>query len=163
VVVAVVSGLLISRVPGSPLRAHEGVLLALGLSQTHIVWGLVVVAWLFAMLPGRDRQKYPMPEWRLPVYQLGLLLLTFAALVTLVVLVGRGLLGSPEMWISGNGSNLWSLNWFEPRVEGQLGQPWVVSVSIWFYRLLMLLWALWLASAVVQWLQRCWTALRFGT
>jgi hypothetical protein len=163
VVVAVLAGWLISQVPNSPLRAHEGVLLALGLTQTHIVWGLLVVAWLFAILPGQDRQKYPMSEWRLPVYQLGLIVLTLVALVTLVVLVARGLLGAPEMWIAGNGSNLWSLNWFEPRVEGPLGQPWVVSVSIWFYRLLMLLWALWLASAVVQWLQRCWTALRLGT
>jgi hypothetical protein len=32
----------------------------------------------------------------------------------------------------------------------------VLSVSIWFYRLLMLAWALWLATALIRWLKWGW-------
>jgi hypothetical protein len=37
-----------------------------------------------------------------------------------------------------------------------------LSISVWFYRLLMLFWALWLATALLRWLQNGWTAFSHG-
>ncbi|MFM7975252.1 MAG: hypothetical protein ACKO8U_09290, partial [Pirellula sp.] len=51
------------------------------------------------------------------------------------------------------------LNWFTPRSDRSLPQPWVLSVSIWYYRFLMLLWALWLANSLLQWLKEWWKSL----
>jgi hypothetical protein len=42
------------------------------------------------------------------------------------------------------------------RTAAQLPQPLVFSVSIWFYKLAMLLWALWLSFALLRWLPWAW-------
>ena len=49
-----------------------------------------------------------------------------------------------------------SLPWFMDRTAPQLPQPFVISVSIWFYKLAMLLWALWLSFALLRWLPWAW-------
>ena len=46
--------------------------------------------------------------------------------------------------------------WFMDRTASQLPQPFVISVSIWFYKLAMLLWALWLSFALLRWLPWAW-------
>ena len=48
------------------------------------------------------------------------------------------------------------LTWFIDRTGPELPQPFVVSVSIWFYKLAMLLWALWLSFALLRWLPWAW-------
>ena len=72
---------------------------------------------------------------------------TVTAATVLAVSVGRGLLGRPDMMIAGNGSWAESLTWFSDRLDGPLPQPWVVSVPLLAYRLVMLAWSLWLALA----------------
>ena len=37
-----------------------------------------------------------------------------------------------------------------------LPQPWLLSLSLWFYRAVMLAWALWVAQALVGWLRWGW-------
>ena len=56
-----------------------------------------------------------------------------------------------DMGIRGEG-----LTWFVDRSSAQLTQPTVISVSIWFYKLAMLLWALWLSFALLRWLPWAW-------
>ena len=50
------------------------------------------------------------------------------------------------------------MTWFHDRVEQVLPQPAVVSVSIWFYKVAMLAWALWLSFALVRWVRAAWEA-----
>jgi hypothetical protein len=38
----------------------------------------------------------------------------------------------------------------------------VISISVWFYRLLMLAWALWLAAALLRWLHWGWSQFSHG-
>ena len=76
--------------------------------------------------------------------------------------IKEGLLGNPEMFIRGNGSSRTVLRWFQPRGGSELPMPCVVSVSVWFYRLLMLAWALWLAVALIRWLKWAWTQFSDG-
>ena len=67
------------------------------------------------------------------------------------------------MFITGNGSFGNRLIWFAPQEGSELGQARVFSVSIWYYRLLMLLWGLWLANAVIRWLSAGWRQFTAGT
>jgi hypothetical protein len=66
------------------------------------------------------------------------------------------------MFIVGNESFEGNLNWFTPRSDKNLPKPWVLSVSIWYYRLLMLVWALWLANSLLHWLKEWYRSLTAG-
>jgi len=74
----------------------------------------------------------------------------------LFLAVQQGLLGLPEMHVSGNASSAYDLNWYQDRSSGQLPHAWVFSVPLFVYRLLMLAWALWLAFALLKWLRWGW-------
>jgi len=66
------------------------------------------------------------------------------------------------MFIRGNDSSRTLLRWYEARCDGVLPQPLCYSISIWWYRLMMLLWALWLAAALIRWLHRGWQQFSSG-
>jgi hypothetical protein len=160
--VAIVLGLALGRIPQSPLATHEWLLLLIGLTQVSVYAGAAVVAWLF-LLGQRGRGELGARNWFIfDLTQLVLVGFTLAALITLVVVVSRGLLGSPEMFITGNGSFANQLAWFAPQAAAELDRPWVLTISIWWYRLLMLLWALWLANALTRWLVTGWRQFTTG-
>jgi hypothetical protein len=66
------------------------------------------------------------------------------------------------MQISGNGSYAGNLQWFQDRSAALLPQPWVISIPLLVYRLMMLLWALWLAFALINWLKWGWNNYTIG-
>ncbi len=162
IVVAVLAGLALGRVPHSPLRRWEWVLLALGLTQVNVAAALVVVAWLLIFAWRGRMDVRSIGALSFDALQCLLVLLTLAALAILLVVVREGLLGDPEMFIIGNDSSPAHLQWFAPRSGPVLPQPFIVSVSVWWYRVLMLFWALWLASALVRWLNRGWQQFTHG-
>lgn len=139
----------------TPLSTVQWLLLAIGLSQIDILHGLVVVGWLFA-LAWRGQGAPALGRNAFNALQVLLAILTLAALALLFAAIKQGLLGQPDMQIAGNGSSATSLNWFQDRVATDYPTAWVISVSLWFYRGLMLLWALWLAFALLNWLRWGW-------
>ena len=144
----------------SPVTRLQWMLLALGLTQIHLAAALTVVGWFF-LVAWRGQRGSGVAAWKFNLLQVLLVGLTLAALGILVAVVREGLLGNPEMFIRGNGSSRVELCWFQPRSGTELPLPVVVSVSVWFYRLMMLAWALWLASALIRWLR--WTWMQFST
>jgi hypothetical protein len=60
------------------------------------------------------------------------------------------------MQIAGNGSSNLQLNWMQDRIGATMPQPWAVSVPLYVYRSLMLLWAMWLAWSLLTWLRWAW-------
>jgi hypothetical protein len=116
-----------------------------------------VIAWLFA-LALRQRVGDKLTPFAFNAMQLALALLTVVALSLLFSAIKQGLLGQPDMQIAGNGSLGSELHWFQDRVTDSHPQAWVLSVSLWFYRGLMLAWALWLAFALLDWLRWGWDA-----
>lgn len=151
-IAAILLGSIIGQLPNAPLKTYEWVLLLIGLTQVSVFSAGVVVAWLFIM-EYRRKQKPESWNWfTFDLMQLFLIGLTLTALVILISVVNRGLLGYPEMFITGNGSYRNRLIWFSPQSGPGLTQAWAITVSIWYYRLLMLLWGLWLANAVTRWL-----------
>jgi hypothetical protein len=152
----------LGQVPLTPLRSRHWMLLMVGLSQLP-VWGAgVVVAWLM-VLGWRGRMEPSNgSESRFNLIQVLIAGLSFAALALLFGAVAQGLLGAPDMQISGNESSGNSLRWFQDRHDGTLPQAAAISVSIWFYRGLMLLWALWLANSLLAWLRWGWEQYSHG-
>jgi hypothetical protein len=154
VIIALVSfGL--ARTGLTPLRMRHWFLLGIGLSQSPLQVGLVVVGWLLAL--GLRARLEPGTGSRVfNLTQIGLGLLTLVALAMLYSAVETGLLGLPEMQVAGNDSTAYVLNWYQDRAGRMLPQAWIVSVPILFYRFLMLAWALWLALALLRWLKWGW-------
>jgi hypothetical protein len=60
------------------------------------------------------------------------------------------------MQIHGNNSSAQLLRWFLDRSPETLPSPWVLSLPLYWYRIAMLLWALWLALALIRWLKWAW-------
>jgi hypothetical protein len=96
------------------------------------------------------------PAWQFNLIQVGLGILTMVALYALISAIEQGLLGSPEMHIAGNGSNASQLLWYQDRTDKVLPQVWVFSLPLYVYQIAMLLWALWLSLALLQWLKWGW-------
>lgn len=159
---SLLAALVLGRIEHSPLRTGEWVLLGIGLTQVTLPEALVVIAWLFLLAwRARDGFRKLGNAW----FNLAQILVVGATVVALSILVhavGAGLLGSPEMFIEGNGSTSGTLRWYLARAAEELPRPWIVSVSIWWYRLAMLLWALWLATATLRWLVGGWSAFTSG-
>jgi len=133
----------------------------LGLSQVPIPAAAVVVGWLLAM------------GWREKTLELGgsglfnfrqfvLFGWTGVAGIVVIAAIYEGLLGAPEMQVTGNGSTAYLLRWFDDRTEGPFPTAWVFSVPMLVYRGAMLAWSLWLALALLKWIKWAWGAFSAG-
>jgi len=142
----------LGKLDWTPLKARHWFLLLLGLSQVELVAGACVVGWLFA-LGWRARRAGELNDFRFNAIQVSLALLTPLALACLFYAIQQGLLGLPDMQVAGNGSSAGLLRWYQDRTGDNLPQAWLVSAPLWSYRVVMLLWALWLAHSLLEWLR----------
>ena len=145
----------LGRVALTPLRTVDWFLLSLGLTQVPIWSAALVVGWLLA-LGWRKRRGTSLGGSAFRMLQVLLAVLTIGALAMLFSSIEAGLLGLPQMQISGNHSSADHLQWFHDRTADTLPRMWAVSLPLMAYRLAMLLWALWLASALLKWLSWGW-------
>lgn len=150
--VAIVLAWLLSRVWRSELRFHHWLLLVLGFSTFSWLALGVVVVWLY-VLDWRKRRVAATP-WKFNLVQVGIAGLTMLALGCLVASIQNGLLGRPDMVVSGADSYAGYLHWFADRTVDALPVATVISLPLWAYNLMMLVWALWLAWALVGWLRK---------
>jgi hypothetical protein len=161
-VAATLAALILTRLPGSPLRLWEWLLLGLGLTQASL-WGVgLIVGWLFLLAwrgqPSFQRLKGPGYNF----FQLLIVVATPVVLIALLWIVAAGLLGDPKMFVTGWNSSPNLLNWFASPGATELPEVAFYSISLWWYRLAMLLWALWLAIAFLGWLKIGWKNLLSG-
>ncbi len=146
----------------TPLRAWHWALLFVGLSQVDVVAGGFFVGWLLALgWRGRDEGSGPPPGWY-NLRQVVLVAWTVAALVILGTSLHHGLLGAPEMQVTGNGSSSGVLRWFADRVGPGLPVVRIISVPLLVYRGAMLAWALWIVLSLLAWLRWGWGAFTRG-
>jgi hypothetical protein len=155
--VFVVLALLLGRLTRSPLATHEWLLVGLGLSTFSWSVLLLFAVWVFAFV-WRSRWTAEVAPWVFNATQIVLALLTLLALGSLLAAIPNGLLGSPDMHVTGAASHAGHLEWFHDRVAELLPRPVAISISIWFYKAAMLAWALWLSFAVVRWVRWAWDA-----
>jgi len=152
-----------------PLSALSWFLLAIGLSQTSIASAAIVVGWLM-LLGYRNKITWYDSKYFNLVQGL-IIFLTVVSFFTLVYSISQGLLGSPDMLVSGNGSSSYNLRWYQDFTTGKLPQPSLVSVPMFVYRLLMLAWSTWISFIIlrlVKWgwgcfsRERIWNKVKFG-
>ncbi len=148
--------LVLGTLPSSPLAGWEWLLLGFGLAQLHVVAVLAVAGW-FLVFAWREKKAEQGPR----LHDFFQLLLAFWTVIFLAALYGavhEGLLLKPDMQVAGNGSSDTLLKWYVDRFDGSLPGAWVLSLPLWTYRVVMLLWSLWLATRLIAWLRWGWSA-----
>ena len=153
--------LILGRIKGSPLKTRDWLLLGVGVSTTSVMIMLPIIIWIFT-LRFREFKGDALLGWKRNLTQIGLVLLTLIAISTIIGAVSVGLLGNPEMMITGNQSYGNFLNWYSDRITGAIPEPTVLSVSIWYYRALMLVWSIWIAFSLIKWLKWAWKVFSQG-
>jgi hypothetical protein len=149
----------LSRTRRTKLRFVDWLLLGIGFSTFSWTALIVVVAWLFAF-DWRSRTTLT-SDRTFNLAQFGLAALTVIALLCLISAIPQGLLGQPDMHVTGFGSSAHALQWFDDRSTDALPQASAITLPLWLYKVLMLVWALWLANALIGWLRHAfaaWTA-----
>lgn len=151
----VAAALLLGRFNVTPLRWWHWLLLGVGFSTFSWPALAVVALWLLAF-GGRATWG---AGWSRLVYnlsQIGLAMLTVVAFAAIIVGIPAGLLGSPDMHVTGYESEGRRLTWFIDQTETTTPAAAAWSLPIWTYKVLILAWALWLSFALVRWLPWVW-------
>jgi len=160
-VVIILAALALGKIRRTPLKTRHWLLLGLGLTQVHPILAIMVAGWFLAL---GQRREGDLPEGRftLNAMQIFLTAWTAAALVGLYIAIQKGLLGIPQMQVSGNGSTYFFLHWTQDRVGSTMPRPAVFSLHLMVFRFLMLAWALWLAYSMLGWLKWGWECFHEG-
>ncbi len=153
--------LILPAVIQSPLRRRHWLLLFAGICTVSFWIPLLVSLWLLAVSK-RGQLHNTLQGSYARLSQLGLILLTLSALLALFSAIPYGLLSAPDMQLVGNGSYQQQLYWYQDFSQPELPQAWVLSLPLWCYQLAMLLWSLWLATALTRWLPWVWQQLSKG-
>ncbi len=150
----VIAALLLPRLPYNPLTSRQWLLLGLGLTQIPAAVGVFVVGWFF-LIGSRPRWRLQR-RWLRNGAQLALVGYTLLFVIALTTAVYSGLVSSPDMEVEGSGSHNGYLVWYLDRSAGTFPQAWVLSLTVWVWRALMMAWALWLARSLLHWFRWAW-------
>jgi hypothetical protein len=142
--VAVVLG----RLRQLPLRTWDWLLLALGLTQISPFEAVCVVGFFLVI---QWRATSELGPWQHNWLQMVLVIWACVFSGVLFDAVHSGLLVSPDMQVTGAGSQGNTLRWYVDDSGPELPRPVLISVPIWVYRVLMLVWSLWLARKLLIW------------
>jgi hypothetical protein len=159
-VVVVAIAVVLSRVLPSPLGTAAWILLGVGLVQSSVSAAFFVIGW-FVLLALRRHYLAASP-WRFNLFQVVLLVFTVLAASALLAALRQGLLGYPDMLVTGNDSNAFNLRWYLDRMDGTTPSVEFFSIPVFAYRLMMLAWALWLAISVTKWVRWAWSCIAAG-
>ena len=139
----------------TPLRWWHWLLLGLGFSTFSWPALAVVALWLVAF-GARETWGAGLSRFFYNASQVGLGLLTLLAFAAILVGIPAGLLGNPDMHVTGFQSSGHDLNWFADQSATTTPAAAVWSLPMWTYKALILAWALWLSFALVRWLPWVW-------
>ena len=160
VLVLLLAAWLLGRYAPTTLGAPSWFVLGLGMTQVPVVAPIVVVLWLIGVgLRGRHEDA---PWWAHDIAQVALAGGTGIAFLCMYWAVYEGLLFQPDMQVEGAGSWGSQLQWYADRTTGALSRPWVLWLPLWVWRILMLLWALWLAVMTFRWVTWAWQQASVG-
>ncbi len=160
-VVMILIALLLAKTKRTVLRFRDWLLLGLGFSTFNWYALALFVGWLFA-LDARARWAKTERHLAFVLGQIVLAGLTVFALGVLIVTIGEGLVGKPDMHVEGNNSYAYSLHWFQDKTNDLMPVATVTTLSIYWYKAAMLAWALWLATALTRWLRWGWDCYSTG-
>jgi hypothetical protein len=146
---------ILGRIDWTPLRTHHWLLLGLGFSTFN--WPVLgfVAAWIL-VVGAREKWRRDVSWWQFNLAQTLVVALTAVALTAIVISLPSGLLGEPNMHVTGNNSYGNALSWFADRSDSALPAASALTVPMWIYKAFILGWALWLSFALLKWLPWTW-------
>ncbi|HGG59559.1 MAG TPA: hypothetical protein ENK26_06520 [Gammaproteobacteria bacterium] len=121
---------------------------------------LLFIGWLYLLKIRAAIDPFKMTALQFNALQILLLVTTLAALISMGDGLFNGLLGHPKMQVAGNGSNAWFLRWFS---DQGMPRASILSLPLLYYRIAILLWAVWLSFIVLRWIKYGWSAFSKGT
>ena len=136
-----------------PVNTLAWLLLGIGFS-TVSSYGVVLCALFFFVMAYRNQYVQPSKLTRVQfnALQVAIVIFTFICLVSLLLVIPIGLLATPDMQVVGNGSSAYWFAFFQDQAtRGELPLVQVYSLPIWVYRVVMLLWSLWVATQLINW------------
>ncbi|MCD4654701.1 hypothetical protein K8T06_12315 [bacterium] len=154
-IVMLIAAFILSKTGMTPLKFRHWFFLALGMSQGGLVGIFIVLVWLIA-IHFRGKVKKDMNSKLFDMMQIGIVFLSGIAVIALIVSISSGLLGRPDMGIAGNGSFQSYFAWYQDCSGNILPIAGVISIPIFFYRIAMLMWALWTAFYLIEILKWAW-------
>ena len=154
--VLIVFALLLGRTGLAPLNSWQWLLLGLGFSTFNWPVLALVAIWLLACGARERIAATDLSWWKFDVLQVSIAGITIVALLAVAVALPQGLLGTPDMHVTGHHSYGSILGWFADRSESALPVATAFTVPIWIYKALILAWALWLSFALLRWLPWVW-------
>lgn len=155
-VLLVVLSVLLARYAPTPLGTFSWLVLLFGVAPISYGAAFMLVGSIvgYCLLPRASRI---LPEHRVAEHATTIktlmILMALLATAMLYASVKGALLGFPDMLITGNGSDAFRLNWYQDRFQEQAESAWVLSISLVAFRVLMLVWSLWMAFSVVRWVR----------
>ncbi|MBP9837323.1 MAG: oligosaccharide repeat unit polymerase [Proteobacteria bacterium] len=154
VLAVILMALIFSKLKIIPLTFVEWAILGLGLIFVHPLT-ILLFALYFLVLT----KKSLLSEKSAVVYnfvQIFLVIMTVVNLLILFFSIYNGLVLKPSMSISGDGSYEYLLSWYVDRFNNQLPKITVLSLPIWTWRSVMLIWSTWLVLALIRWAKWSW-------
>jgi len=155
-VALILFALILGRIGIAPLTTRHWLLLGLGFSTFSWPVLALVAAWLLICGLREKIKPDDLNWWRFNLVQVALGGLTVFALLAIVTTLPQGLLGTPDMHIAGHQSYGTELGWFADRSDSVLPFASAITVPMWIYKGLILVWALWLSFALLRWLPWVW-------
>lgn len=146
----------------TPLGLSSWLLLLIGLSQSFFITTLIVIGFLLSFgykdkivnLKRNSEGEISFKDYNR--IQTILATLAILGIITLISVVGKGLIENPEIFVYGINSNKSSLFWYIQSWNGVDKNPWILSVPLDIYRILILSWGVWLAFSLISWIKWMW-------
>jgi hypothetical protein len=147
-----------------PINIVGWLLLGIGLSTVNS-YGVFAVIIFFILLGYRKDYIEPdkLSSLNFKLLQAGIVLITVVAAVSALSAIPMGLLSTPDMKVVGNGSSSHFYRFYQDSsASGDFPIANVISLPILGYRLVMMLWSLWLATRIMVWASWGWNAFSSG-
>ena len=147
-----------------PINIIGWLLLGIGLSTVNS-YGVFAVIIFFVLLSYRKDYIDPakLSSLNFKLLQAGIVLITVVAALSVLSAIPMGLLSTPDMKVVGNGSSSHFYRFYQDTAaSGHFPVANVVNLPIFGYRLVMMLWSLWLATRIIVWANWGWQAFSQG-
>lgn len=154
------AAVVVSKIPSFALSTRDAVILAGGASLVDLKVLVVVGIWFLAIwFKSRTKEEIVRP-WLYRLEQLVLTGITLLVLYVLVSTIVTALTNDPNMYIvSAKYYNDW-FTWFSDEITGEVPSPWILSVPMWVYLVLILAWVMWLVFTLLKWMRAWWESLK---
>ena len=151
-VIFVVIAFFLARLPYSPLKFWQWLVLGFAFGTFSWLALTVVSIWLFFLNWKKQFKGFESHNKNVLLHWFTL----FASGISIIVLISAvafGLLSYPDMGISGQNAYGSQLQWFLDNGQGDIPAIQVLSLPLWVYKALILIWATWISFALINWLK----------